>query len=71
MTVQRFDINRRDYDDYEMAVDPAGDWVEVASVKKLSAALADMIAMYEAKTRNGVRLGKARAALNLHGIAPD
>lgn len=69
MSVTRFDLNRRDYDDYEMTAADDGDWVRVASVKRLSAALADMIAMYETKTRSSVRLGNARAALNLHGIA--
>lgn len=70
MSVQRFDINRRDYDDYKMAPSPTGDWVAIASVEKLSAALADMIAMYESKKRNGIRLGNARAALTNHGIWP-
>jgi hypothetical protein len=37
---------------------------------KLSEALADMIAMYEAKKRDGVRLGKARAALTANGTWP-
>jgi hypothetical protein len=37
----------------------------------LSAGLYDMIAMYETKKRNSVRLGKARAALTQHGVWPS
>jgi len=70
MSVRRFDLTRRDYDDYEMVQAEDGDWVEAASVRRLSAALSDMIALYEGKRRDGIRLGNARAALNLHGIAP-
>lgn len=70
MSVQRFDIDRRDYDDYDMTPSADGDWVKADSVKKLSVALADMIDMYVTKKRNSIRLGNARAALNLHGIAP-
>lgn len=39
--------------------------------ERLSDALADMIAMYEQKKRNGVRLGKARAALTSFGRWPE
>lgn len=35
--------------------------------ERLSAALADMISMYEGKKRDSVRLGKARAALHQCG----
>lgn len=38
--------------------------------ERLSTALADMIDMYEKKKRNGIRLGKARAALNQCRAAP-
>jgi hypothetical protein len=39
--------------------------------ERLSAALADMITMYEAKKRDGLRLGRARAALTMHGKWPE
>lgn len=39
--------------------------------QRLSAALTDMIAMYEAKKRDGLRLGKARAALTQAGTPPE
>jgi hypothetical protein len=42
-----------------------------AKNERLSVALADMIAMYEAKKRDGLRLGKARAALTMHGKWPE
>jgi hypothetical protein len=40
------------------------------SKQRLSAALADMIDMYEKKKRNGIRLGNARAALTGWGVWP-
>lgn len=39
--------------------------------ERLSDALADMIEMYETKKRNGLRLGRARAALTNHGRWPE
>ena len=36
----------------------------------LSKALADMISMYESKTRHGAKFGNARAALNQFGSLP-
>jgi hypothetical protein len=72
MPAPRYDLNRRDYDDYEMAQCETGDWVLASSAQHLSKALADMIAMYEGKKRDGLRLGNARAALNMHGVpSPD
>ncbi len=66
MSVQRYNIELQS----DIVPSPVGEWVKASSVEKLSTALADMIDMYETKRRNGVRLGKARAALNLHGITP-
>jgi hypothetical protein len=70
MTIQRWDMDTTE----GMARSTAGEWVNFSehqkAIEALSAALADVIAMYAAKQRNLVRLGNARAALTTHGIWP-
>lgn len=70
MSVQRWDIERRDYDDYDLVHTPTGDWVKTGDVLLLSNALAEMIAMYESKKRDHKVLSRARVALTNHGIWP-
>lgn len=71
MSVQRWDIERRDYDDYDLVYSPTGDWVKTGDVLLLSKALADMIDMYESKKRDHKVLSRARVALTNHGIWPE
>lgn len=67
MSVDRWDLDTTE----GMARASDGEWVRFSEVVQLSAALADMIDMYETKKRNSVRLGNARAALTNHGVWPE